>query len=189
LRITIELDDSTGFREVVSMAEEWLKRLVHEIKEKDHTPAEEAARSAHEQQIINRDGPTFWRSLGDFLCKYVQDMKADFGEDITLREGTLTCTANMQNVPNPNQISINKTAFPYVTFTATPEYPGRSARISYAIRNPAQTPGQGISQTSMPCRFEVSQHDKVYLHLDGKPFHEAHEAAKYIMEKLFTIPG
>jgi hypothetical protein len=166
------------------MAEDWLKHLVHEIKEKDHAPAEEAGRSAHEYQIIQRDGPALWLSFADSLGDYVEDMKADFNDDITLREGQLTFTCTQGS-----QISIGKAAFPYVTFTANPNYPQRSAQISYASQNPRQDPGQSVGHTQIPCRFELNQHNKVYLQLDGKPFHEPQDAAKYIIQKLFTIPG
>jgi hypothetical protein len=37
-----------------------------------------------------------WRSFADLLQKYVEDMKADFGEDIALQEGKLTFAFNQQ---------------------------------------------------------------------------------------------
>lgn len=172
------------------MAEEWLKRLVHEIKEKDHAAAEGASRSAHEQRIIDRDGPALWRAFGDFLCKYVEEMTVEFGRDVTLSEGELSCGANPQNATG--QMSITKTAFPYVNFTANPNYLSRSAVMMYAVRNPQAPQGQPIAQVLIPCRFEVSHDDKIYkiyFQLDGKPFHEPQEAAKYIIEKLFTLPA
>lgn len=164
------------------MAEEWLKRLAAEIKEKDHAVAEETARSEHELRLIKEHGPVLWRALADFLSKYVEDLKADFRDDITLREGQLSFAFNGQNA----QIGIGKAAFPYVQFTASPNYQARTASISYVSRNPKLEGGSAV-HTPMPCRFEVTHDNKVYLNLDGKPFHEAHEAAKHIMEKLFTI--
>ena len=184
MRITIEFD-TTESREVVSMAEEWLKDLVERIKDKDHAPAEEAAKLAREQQVIQADGPALWRSLADFLGKYVQEMKVDFHDDITIREGSLTFGFNASG---GGQISVTKAAFPYVQFTAQPNYQQRLASMTYSFRNPVQPPNQAIQNTPIPCRFEVDQRDKVFLQLDGKPFHEAHEAAKYIIEKIFKIP-
>jgi hypothetical protein len=137
-------------------------------------------------QIIQTDGPVFWRSFVDFLGKYVEDMKADLAGDVTLREGPLTFS--MSQAADVVQASISKSAFPQVAFTAIPNYQQRSAQVSYVSKNP-RTHGSGVGMTQMPCRFEVSQHDKVYLQLDGKPCHEPHEAAKHVMEKLFTIPG
>jgi hypothetical protein len=163
------------------MAEEWLKHLVHEVKEKDRAPAEATARFNHEQKIIESDGPVLWRSFADFLGKYVEEMRVDFSDDITLREGKLSFSQQS------TQISIGKAAFPCVAFAATPNYQQRIAQIFYSSVNPRPPHPQGAPSINMPCRFEVRQQDKVFLQLDGKPFHEAHEAAKYIIEKLFTI--
>lgn len=183
MRVIIEFDHNTD-REIVSMAEDWLKRLAGEIKEKDHTAAEEKARADHELVLIKEHGSVLWRSFTDFLIKYVGDMKADLHEDITLQEGPL----DIRVEPKSGKIDINKEAFPYVSFMAAPQYPQRIAQVFYAVFNP-KAPAGSHSNTVMPCRFEVNPQNRVYLQLDGKPFHEANEAAKYIMEKLFTIPN
>lgn len=118
LRVTIEFDHSANPVTITSMAEQWLKHIVDEIKEKDHAAAEETARSEYEQRIIDGGAPVVWRSLADFLGKYVDDMKSDFHEDITLREGPLRFSFNQSG----GQISISKQAFPYVQFTTSPAY-------------------------------------------------------------------
>jgi hypothetical protein len=165
------------------MAEEWLKKLAEQIKAKDHEAAEEVARAVHQLEIIEHHGPVFWRSFTGFLKKYVNDMIEDLEADVTLREGKLSCDVDLGN----SKIDIRKAAFPYVQFSATPQYNQRIATIVYATVNPMATQNQSIGTTNMPCHFEVTNHDKVFLHLDGKEFHEPQEAAKHVMEKLFTI--
>ena len=182
-RITIQFESDGYSPGGIAMAEEWLKRLAAQIKEKDHVVAEETARAEHELRLIKEHGPVLWRGLADFLSKYVEDMKVDFHDDITLREGQLGFGFNQGN----SQIGISKAAFPYVQFTASPNYQARAASIAYISRNPKLEGGSAAIHTPMPCRFEVTHDNKVYLNLDGKPFHEAQEAAKYIMEKLFTV--
>jgi hypothetical protein len=162
------------------MAEEWLRALAQQIKHRDHDAAEQFARQRHVQEIVAEHGPVFWRSFADFLAKYVDEIKADFHEDITLREGPLTFSFTN------NQISIKKAAFPFVEFNATPQFQNGGVGITYRVNNPQQTVA-GRAAMSMPCRLEVSQDNKVFLQLDGQPFQEPGQAAQHIMQKLFTI--
>jgi hypothetical protein len=109
-------------------------------------------------------------------------MKLAFDGDLTLGEGPLSCGFNEAS----GAIKIDKTAFPFVAFSATPQYKTRTAQIYYAVMNPIKNV-PSYTPTSMPCRFEVSEHNKVFLQLNGMPFHQAHEAARNIMERLFTL--
>jgi hypothetical protein len=183
LRVTVEIDTGDSFVEAFTMAEEWLKHLAETIKEKDHSAAEIAERDAHELRVIEQEGPVFWRAFGDLLKKYVDDMKADLDNDVTLRSGALSFSAD-----SGGRFNINKEAFPFVQFSASsPTYKLRTANIAYLVINPQKNPQAGAPMTTMPCRFEVGKHDKVFLQLDGQQFHEPHEAARHVMEKLFTI--
>jgi hypothetical protein len=165
------------------MAEEWLKHLAAQIKEQDREPAEKTAHENHELRLIQEHGPVFWRAFADFLGKYIEDMRNDLQDDITLREGPLTYKCEGNN----GLVQLGKAAFPFVVFSATPQYQQRVASITYAVINPKLPHDRALNHTGMPCRFEASHHGKVFIQLDGKPFHEPHEAAKYVMEKLFTL--
>ncbi len=164
------------------MAEPWIQHLVAGIKQKYHEAAEETARLEHEQEVVLQQGPAVWNSFVDFIAKYAHDAVDEFGQDVTLREGPLSV-----DVDSSGQLRLDKKAFPYVQFSAAPDYNGRTANICYARVNPKLEPNHTVRGTPIPCHFAVSQEDKVYLLLNGKACQEPQEAAKHVIEKLFHI--
>jgi hypothetical protein len=166
------------------MAEEWLRKLAHEIKEKDHAEAEKLARENYERALVVQQGPVLWRSFADLLQRFVNELTAAFHDDVTLSEGPLSYAFRP---PQGDQIVITKAAFPFVSFTAVPQYSQRLASITYSVINPQKSANLNLSPTTMLCRFEVSENHRVFLQLDGEAFHQVDEAAKYVMEKLFSI--
>ena len=165
------------------MAEQWLKNLVVRIKEKDHKEAEAAAKLVHDRQIIKAKGAGLWRSFAETLQKHVEDMRTDFNDDVTLREGSLTFSYN----PQTWQIQIHKMAFPYAHFSATfNQQECEPNQVTYASANPRVPLRQGVHEKPMPCRFEVSD-GEAHFQIEGKAFHGVSEAARYVIEKLFKI--
>ncbi len=164
------------------MAEEWLHHLVDGIKQKYHQAAEETARLEHEQEVVLQEGPAVWNSFVEFIQKYASEAISEFGQDVTLREGPLTV-----DVKSNGEVRLDKKAFPYVQFSAAPDFEARTASICYAKVNPKLEPNHTIRGTPIPCHFAVSEQDKVYLLLNGKPCREPQEAAKHVMEKLFHL--
>ncbi len=162
--------------------EEWLKKLVDDIKEKDRGVAEHALHEAQIAKVIAEQSPQYWDALSDSLKTFVEEAKELFGDDPTA--GALAFNA----VPprgNQRQIGIVKGAYPFIQFNAT--FPGQ---ITYAKGNPHQGSPGSVSSRQITSQFQVHQHDgqdKVFLQLDGKDFHEPREAAKYIMELLLAV--
>jgi len=164
------------------MAEEWLQHLVDRIKHGYHEAAERTAQLEHEQEIVLQQGPAVWRSFVDSIENLAREAICEFGQDVTLREGPLAV-----KVDSDGQVQLDKKAFPYVQFSATPDYGARTANISYAKVNPKLEPNHTVRGTPIPCHFEVSRDDKVYLLLNGKDCREPQEAAKLVFEKLFSV--
>jgi hypothetical protein len=167
-----------------SIADEWLRKLANDIKEKDHAEAEKQARENEERALIVQHGPVLWHSFADVLQRFVTEITAAFHDDVTLREGPLSFAFRP---PQGDQIVITKAAFPFASFTAVPQYSQGLASITYSVINPQKSANLNLSPTTMLCRFEVSENQRVFLQLDGEAFHQVDEAAKYVMEKLFTL--
>jgi len=164
------------------MAEEWIEKLAHAIKGKDHEAAEQDAAATRRAELINHEGPIFWRSFADFLKKYTEEMRGALDGDVTAAVISFTFQ------PQSQRIDIHKSAYPYIMFNASPGYgPNQSVSMQYLKTNPKQPQNIVQKMQAIPCRFEVSHHHKVFLHLDGKEFPEPQHAAKYLIEKLFTL--
>jgi len=164
------------------MAEDWLEHLIDGIKQGYHEAAERTAQLEHEQEIVLQKGPGVWCSFVGYIEKYARDAICAFGQDITLREGPLSV-----KVDSSGQVQLEKKAFPYLEFSAIPDFGGRTADITYSKVKPKLEPHHTVRGTPIPCHFEVSREDEVYLLLNGRDCHEPHEAAKLVFEKLFHI--
>ena len=145
------------------MAEEWLQHLVDGIKQKYHEAA-------------------VWSSFVECIEEYAHDAMGEFGQDVTFREGPLTV-----NVDSSGRVQLQKDAFPYLQFSATPDYGSQTADISYRKVNPELEPHHTVRGTPLPCYFAVSREGKVYLRFNGSDCHEPQEAAQRIIEKLFRL--
>jgi hypothetical protein len=178
LKLTVSVRDLEGdWGEVM---EEWLKKLVEQIKEQDHDVAERDAHEARKAKVIAEHGPQYWTKFGDCIKGFLDEAKELFGDDVTAGKISFTL-----GTPVP-QITINKSAYPLIQFTAAPDFKGQIANINYSKANPKQA-GQ-LTAKNIPARFELSHHHQnVFLQLDGKDFHEPKEAAKYIIEVLLSI--
>jgi len=163
------------------MAEEWLEKLARQIKDKERKGAEESAKSKRRIQVVRRKGPAYWKSFSEALRKDVDDLKELLDGDVTLAEGPLTFAMDSSSL----QITLAKTAFPSVQFTATPQFEKERGEISYQAATSRPDPG---SPTSMSCKFEIRNDDRISIELDGKSFANSQEAALFVMEKLFRLP-
>ncbi|MGA2711662.1 MAG: hypothetical protein ABSG41_01030 [Bryobacteraceae bacterium] len=111
--------------------EHWLKKIVREIKEKDHHAAVELKEQQHRAETLRTKGPIFWRSLSDFVGKFIEEMKLDFATDVTA--DNLSFTGNPGG--SPPSFSIKKDAFPFVTFGASGFFtPVQQNQIYYTTR-------------------------------------------------------
>ena len=160
---------------------QWLNVIVSAIKEKDHDAAVALRKKEHRAEVLLARAPIFWRTFGDFLKKFIEEMKTEFGDDVTAGE------LSFRIDPAQSVIHIDKTAFPFVTFSAAPKFDGQPNAVTYSVFNPEKPCDQGnVTPPSMPSRFEVVGED-VELHLNGRSHKDAEGAARFIIEKLFTV--
>jgi len=162
------------------MTEKWIEKLAEQIVQKDGKIAEDEARAIRIAKKIEHEAPIFWRSVVDFLQADIEELIRIMAQDVTYREGPIN-----YNFGNTSQISIEKAAYPWISFQATPEFAKATVRINYSTVNPKRSQ-HPVSLPVMPCRFEL-ENEKVFMQLDGKSFHEPKEVSTYIIEKLFSI--
>lgn len=162
------------------MSEPWIEKIIQDIKEKDHKAAEQAMREEHQKRVIAEKAPIFWRDFADFLKKFVNEIHAGLRGDIT--EGTFSFELDDRN----QEIKCEKSAFPFVSFTATPEFGSGKVTMSLTKVNPILSQA-GASGSIIPCRFEVQSNDTLVLQLNGHSYAEPEHAAKFIIEKAFMI--
>jgi hypothetical protein len=161
------------------MAEEWLERLAHQIKENERRSAEEAARSRRRVELLGQKGPVFWKAFADALQENVAVLKNLLEGDVTLTEGPLSFSFD----PSSLQITIGKTAFPRIRFTATPRFDREVAEIEYLQA------GSKSEAVSMNCHFNVGIDGRVTMRLEGRPFVNPTDAATFVIERLFRFPS
>jgi hypothetical protein len=158
----------------------WIKKLVRGIEEADHDAAVEARERNHRAEIVKTKGPIFWRSFGDFLSKFVTEMNEEFG-DHPAGDAKISFQKGGQE-----SYRISKAAFPFVNFSATPDFSGGPNMVNFAAVNPERPSNGNVLMSSIPCRFEVLN-DEVELQLNGHLYEHPEEAASFVMEKLFTV--
>jgi hypothetical protein len=163
-------------------AEPWLTTLVEAIKKEDHAVAEREYQAVRRAELIAQNGPVFWRKFTDVLEVLFRQMEDLFGDHVT--KGKITFTRS----PYGGGITINKSAYPFVSFSATPNYSETTAHFTYTVVNPEIPQNIGVPGRFLPCRFGVES-DQVVMSLDGTMFPTPEAAAKFIIEKLFTIPS
>jgi hypothetical protein len=161
-------------------AEPWLTTLVEAIKKEDHAVAEREYQAVRRAELIAQNGPVFWRKFTDTLEVLFRQMEDLFGNHVT--KGKISFTRS----PYGGGITINKSAYPFVSFSATPNFSETTAHFTYTVVNPEIPQNIGVPGRFLPCRFGV-EGDQVVMSLDGTMFTTPEAAAKFIMEKLFTI--
>ena len=162
------------------VAEPWLTTLVEAIKKEDHVVAEREYQTVRRAELIAQNGPVFWRKFTDVLEVLFRQMEDLFGDHVT--KGKISFTRS----PYGGGITINKSAYPFVSFSATPNFSESTAHFTYTVVNPEIPQNIGVPGRFLPCRFGV-EGDQVVMSLDGTMFTTPEVAAKFIMEKLFTI--
>lgn len=162
------------------MSEPWIDKIVQDIKEKAHKPAEQAAREEHQKKVRREQGPIFWRDFIDFLQKFVEEIQAGLHGDIT--EGIFMFESRDNTIVN-----FAKSDFPSITFKASPDFEKGRIEISLTKGNLRWPPSGGGQSSPIPCRFEVRSDDTLIMQLNGHAYDEAEQAAKFIIEKAFTI--
>jgi hypothetical protein len=173
------LSKETDFQSPLA-AEPWLTTLVEAIKKEDHAVAEKEYQAVRRAELIAQNGPVFWRKFTDVLEVLFRQMEDLFGDHVT--KGRISFTRS----PYGGGISINKSAYPFVSFSATPNFAETTAHFTYTVVNPEIPSNIGVPGRFLPCRFGVEA-DEVVMSLDGTMFATPEAAAKFIMEKLFTI--
>lgn len=141
---------------------QWLKKLVARIKEKDHDAASEFRERERRAQILPSRGPLFWNAFGDFLTKFIQEMKAEFAGDATAGELTISID------PQTRAIEIKKSAFPFAVCIALPNFKGAANNVKYSVCNPEQLQrlvcGFHISKsTSTCCCSQANSYNRMLL--------------------------
>jgi len=108
-------------------------------------------------------------------------MKAEFAGDATAGELTISID------PQTRAIEIKKSAFPFAVCIALPNFKGAANNVKYSVCNPEQWPGTGPEpDETIPSRFEVVGED-VELQLNGQMYKLPEDAARFLIQKLFTI--
>ena len=161
------------------MPEPWIQKIIQDIKIKDAIVAERAIQEACRRKVTLEHAPVFWRDFADFLHKFVNEIHDGLRGDAT--EGEFSFELNDRNYT----IEFKKSAFPFVLFTATPEFATGKVTMNLTKVNPSLT-GQA-SGSIIPCRFELRGDNAVMLHLNGHAYSEPEDAAKFIIERAFTV--
>jgi hypothetical protein len=159
----------------------WLKKIVSDIKEKDHDAAVALRQREHNAEVLKTRGPIFWNAFGDFLKMFVGEMMADFGSDVTATQIGFTISSQTR------AIQIAKEAFPFAALLATPVFTGGPNNVQFKVFNPERpAPNSAFAHESLPSRFEVVGED-VELQLNGHMFKQPEDAARFMIKKLFTV--
>ena len=161
------------------MPDLWMEKIIQDIKEKNHEAAKKIMREEHEKKVIAEKAPMFWRAFADFLEKHTREIEDGLHGDIT--QGELSFALKPEN----HEITLGKSAFPSVQFTATPQFNDGKVSMNLGKVNPIATKGMSFSQ--IPCRFEVQSDDTLILQLNGHSYPSPEDAARFIIERAFTL--
>jgi hypothetical protein len=166
----------------LEMSEDWLADIVRDLKVKNHDAAELAASERQRWRLVAQSAPAFWRSFSDFLRKFVEEIRDIFGDDITAGE------IKFERKPANEEIAFSKSAFPYLRFQAKPDFSGLAADVRYskAETQPEENEPRPRPENVIPCRFELNAAGAIVMHLNGREYSEPEQAARFIIEKLFS---
>src|SRR5262249_16208071 len=123
--------------------------------------------------------PIFWRDFADCLRKFVDELQRGLQGDIT--KGNIAFIQRSHR----KEVKIEKSAFPYVSFTAVPDFGTGKVTMSLTNVNPRLT--GSASGVHIACRFEVQNDNTLMLRINGHAYVSPEEAAQCIMEKAFTV--
>jgi hypothetical protein len=161
------------------MSEPWVEKIIQDIKEKDRDSAEKIMHEEHQRKVISEKAPIFWQDFADFLQEFIKEIQTGLSGHIT--EGIFSFALNA----NSHTITFGKSAFPFISFTATPELNSGKVTMHLTKVNPSLV--GSASGSTIPCRFEVQRDGTLVLQLNDHSYAEPAHAAKFIIEKAFTI--
>jgi hypothetical protein len=161
------------------MSELWIIQIVRDIKVRHREAAEQARREGDRRKLLQEKAPIFWRDLTDFLRQFLLEIQGGLRGDIT--EGVFSFALDTDNTV----IMFEKSAFPFVVFSATPEFESGRVRMTFTQHAPIGT--EPACGTPIPCRFEIHSDGNIILQLNGHAYAEPEEAAKFIIQRAFTL--
>jgi hypothetical protein len=159
---------------------EWIKKLADNIKEKDHEELLKKEHQLHVAKVINEKGPAFWEEFKTKLQEYVDQMRADLGNQ--------TLIGDLRFSQNGNALNIGKSEFPFVQFNAILNLTSQTISGSYVIVNPRPQSGRGgLPHTQLLVHFKLNHDNQLHAEIGNSQFHHGHELAEHVMKLLFTI--
>ena len=149
-----------------SMADEWMKKLAHTWGEKDHEAAEEIERREQKERILKEQAQPFFATFAECFKQMADEMGG------LMEERGLHSQQKCGVESNGCTVHLKRDRLPFISASCTFQPSNHTTLFSYTACNPEMPRNAGVQGKNVQSRFEVSHHDKTYLILDGKEFHE-----------------
>ncbi len=182
MKLSNEIDyDSAEQRSFVP--EGWIQELADQIKETQHAVAEVAAIQARRTSLLLTQGPIFWKafsySVHRFGCEIIQVLKDDPSQS-----NFLSLSGAYNSIAAT--LTVTRTIFPAFEFIASPQFASAAVDMRFRKANPGPLV-TGQPYMIIPCNFEITHSSLLVLHLYGRVFFRPEDAAKCIIEMLFSV--
>ncbi len=163
--------------------EGWIQALADKIKETQNAAAESAAVQVRRASLLWTQGPIFWRGFRNAVNRFGSDitrvLKGDPSQSNFLSHSRIDSSLDAS-------LTVTRTIFPAFEFTASPQFSTGAVDMKVRKANPGPLlPGEPY--TIIPCKFELTHSGLLVLHLYGQAFFKPEDAAKRIIEMLFSV--
>lgn len=155
-----------------TLAEQWIEKLIQELKSKGHNAAEEYNAAKHRRAVVAEKGPIFFNDLAKAITRDVEEVVQG------LKDSPLSQATDVR--VGPTEAVIIREAVPKINTTITLE----TERITF--RYLAGDRGWKVEQYS----FQVGEHDGISVQeqfgAEAKHFNSPDALAKHIVTTVFT---
>ncbi len=163
--------------------EGWIQALADRIKQTQQATAEAAAVQARRTSLFWTQGPIFWKAFGDSIHRFGHDITQVLKGDPS-QSNFLSLPTAYNSVAPP--LTVTRTLFPAFEFTASPQFSTGTVEMKFRKSNPGPLlPAHPYE--IIPCNFELTHSGLLVLLLNGRLFFKHEEAAKCIIEMLFSV--